>query len=238
MNSGPPSPPMTSRLIIAVDGPAASGKGTLSRSLADALNLAHLDTGALYRAVAFEVLEAQGDPMTPKDALQGAETLMKKITQAGAADKILSNPLLRSNDVGTAASKVATLSGVRNALIDFQRRFAANPAPPFQGAVLDGRDIGTVICPEAPVKLFITASDTVRAERRLKELQSRGIEATYEAVLMDLRARDARDQSRSTAPLKAADDAVKLDTSGLDATQALKKVLDIIEKKGFLIPQT
>jgi cytidylate kinase len=227
---------MNTNLIIAIDGPAASGKGTLSRSLADVLILAHLDTGALYRAVAFEVLEAQGDPMNPKDALKGAETLMKRVAQAGDASGILANPLLRSNDVGTAASKVATLTAVRAKLIHFQKDFAANPAPPFQGAVLDGRDIGTVICPDAPVKLFITASDTVRAERRLKELQSRGIQSTYEAVLTDLRARDARDQSRSTAPLKAADDAVTLDTSGLDATQTLNKALEIIEKKGFSIP--
>lgn len=223
--------------MIAIDGPAASGKGTLSRNLADILNLAHLDTGALYRAVAFEVLEEEGDPMNAKDALKGAEALMRKITQAGDASNILASPLLRSNDVGTAASKVATLGPLRARLIDFQKDFAARPAPPFKGAVLDGRDIGTVICPEAPVKLFVTASDTVRAERRLKELQSRGIESTYEAVLTDLRARDARDQSRSTAPLKAADDAVTLDTSGLDANQTLKKALEIIEGKGFFVPK-
>lgn len=218
-------------LIIAIDGPAASGKGTLSRKIADIYGLAHLDTGALYRAVAFEVLEEEGDPMNAKDALKGAEILMKKITGAGDASNILGNPLLRSNDVGTAASKVATLTAVRAKLIDFQKDFAA------RGAVLDGRDIGTVITPDAPVKLFVTASDTVRAERRLKELQSRGIDATYEAVLFDLRARDARDQSRSTAPLKAADDAITLDTSGLDANQALKKALEIIEMKGFSVPR-
>lgn len=220
-------------LIIAIDGPAASGKGTISRKLAEVLNLAHLDTGALYRAVAFEVLDAEGDPMNAKDALKGAETLMKKIAQAGDASGILGNPILRSDDVGGAASKVATLKDVRARLIDFQKDFAANPAAPFQGAVLDGRDIGTVICPDAPVKLFITASDTVRAERRLKELQSRGIGATYEAVLSDLRARDARDQSRSAAPMKAADDAFVLDSSGLDINQCLQKALEYIETKGF-----
>lgn len=223
---------MTTRLIIAVDGPAASGKGTLSRSLAGILNLAHLDTGALYRGVAFEVLEAGRDPAHEADAIAGAGRFIAKM----AAADLLTNTALRGDDVGQAASKVAAIQKVRDMLIDFQKNFAANPAPHFDGAVLDGRDIGTVIAPGAPVKLFITASDTVRAERRLKELQSRGIESTYEAVLTDLRERDARDKSRSTAPLKAADDAITLDTSSMDATQALNKALEVVREKGFFVP--
>lgn len=224
---------MSSRkLIIAVDGPAASGKGTLSRALANILNLAHLDTGALYRGVAFEVVQTVGDPALETDAVNGANRFIARM--AGA--DLLSNPALRRDDIGQAASKVAAVQKVRDLLIDFQKNFADHPAPLFNGAILDGRDIGTVIAPHAPVKLFVTASDTVRAERRLKELQSRGIESTYEAVLTDLRERDARDKSRSTAPLKAADDAITLDTSSLDAAQALQKALDVVRDKGFSVP--
>lgn len=223
---------MNSKLVIAVDGLAASGKGTLSRSLAGILNLAHLDTGALYRGVAFEVLQSGKDPAIEEDAVAGAKTFIAKMAEAD----LLTNSALRGDDIGQAASKVAAIQKVRDLLIDFQKNFAARPAPHFDGAILDGRDIGTVIAPDAPVKLFVTASDTARAERRLKELQSRGIESTYEAVLIDLRERDARDKSRSTAPMKAADDAIVLDTSGLDANQVLKKALDVIREKGFSVP--
>ena len=221
--------------IIAIDGPAASGKGTLARKLAQTLGFALLDTGALYRAVAFEVLEAGANPESADHAANAAQSLKTKIEAAAAPADILGNPALREERTGDAASKVAAIPAVREALFHLQRDFAKNPGDAYKGAILDGRDIGTVICPDADLKLFITASTEVRAQRRLKELQSKDISATYDPVLADMRARDARDSERSSAPLKPADDAVLIDTSDLGADEVFKivheKVSAMIQQK-------
>ncbi|MGB0720029.1 MAG: (d)CMP kinase [Bdellovibrionales bacterium] len=213
--------------IIAIDGPAASGKGTLSKALAKHLDFAHLDTGALYRAVAYTVLERGGDPADHQEAIEAAEFLRDYF-----ASQILEKPELRHDDTGQAASKVASVPKVREALLQLQRNFAQNPPKPCKGAVLDGRDIGTVICPDAPLKLFITAKTEIRAQRRLKELQSKdlqrgGVSVTYEAVLKDMQERDARDAGRKAAPMKPADDAVIIDSSDLTAEQMLEKAIKI-----------
>ena len=187
--------------VIAIDGPAASGKGTLAKRLAAHLGFAHLDTGALYRAVGLKVLRDGGDPGDPTTATAAAQAL--------APDE-LDDPALRADEVAQAASKVAAIDGVRAALLDFQRRFATHPPGGCAGAVLDGRDVGTVVCPDADAKLYVVASDEVRAARRVKELQGRGLGAIHAAVLRDMQARDARDRDRSIAPLKPAEDAVTL----------------------------
>jgi len=209
--------------IIAIDGPAAAGKGTLAKRLADHFGLALLDTGKLYRAVGLKLVRAGG---SPEDAVL-AEKTARSLCPAD-----LDNPDLKIDDAANAASKVAVIAGVRAALLEFQRHFAENPpdqdGTPRNGAVLDGRDIGTTVCPEAPVKLFITASPEVRARRRLKELQDRGGEAIYARVLSDMKERDARDSSRETSPLEPATDAYKLDTSDMDADQAFQAALDHI----------
>lgn len=192
--------------IIAIDGPAASGKGTLARRIADALGFAYLDTGKLYRAVAFYGLDA----MDKWD---------------------LSNPRLKDDDIAKKASEVAIKPAVRSALKTYQTDFAAHPPASKKGAVLDGRDIGTVICPDADIKLFITADTEIRAQRRFKELQSLNNPVTYEAVLKDMRARDARDQGRLTAPLVPADDALIIDTGHLDADQAFSEAMAIIRAR-------
>lgn len=185
--------------VIAVDGPAASGKGTLARKLAEHFGFHHLDTGLLYRAVGLQVADRIDDQNA---AIQAAR---------GFNPSWLADPELRTDRVAQFASKVSAIPEVRTALLEFQHRFAATPP----GAVLDGRDIGTVICPEAPVKLFVTAQVEVRAARRLKELQQTGVETIYAAVLQDLIDRDARDSKRAAAPLKVADGAFLLDTSAL-----------------------
>ncbi|MFN4163505.1 MAG: (d)CMP kinase [Ferrovibrio sp.] len=209
----------THSIIIAVDGPVAAGKGTLARRLADHFGYAYLDTGALYRAVGSRVLRQGGDPADPVVATKAAESL-------GESDRAA--PDLRSEAVGLAASKVATIPGVRAALLDFQRRFAHQPPGGKAGAVLDGRDIGTVVCPDAPVKLFVTARDEVRAERRYKELMDKGENVSFERVLADLRQRDAQDQARAAAPLKPADDAHLLDTSDLAIEAAVAAAIEAV----------
>ena len=206
-------------LVIALDGPAASGKGTLARRLAEAFDLAYLDTGSLYRAVAARVLANGADPQDEAVAATAAEAL-------DPAD--LQRPDLRSQTVGAAASQVAAQPRVRQALLDFQRRFAARPPDGLSGAVLDGRDIGTVVCPDADVKIYVVASPEVRAERRHRELIARGEPSIYPQVLAEIQERDARDSARAAAPLKPADDAVQLDTSELDieaAFQAAKRIV-------------
>ncbi|HVA34716.1 MAG TPA: (d)CMP kinase, partial [Stellaceae bacterium] len=191
-------------MIIAVDGPAASGKGTLARRLARHFSLNYLDTGALYRAVAFRALAAGADPADPDAAVAAAK-------QVETRD--LDNPRLRDDEVAQVASVVAAIPGVRAALLAFQREFARRG----KGAVLDGRDIGTVVCPDADAKVFLTATVEARALRRFKELQATGGAAIYERVLQDMKLRDARDRERRTAPLQRASDAFELDTTALDA---------------------
>src|SRR6056297_4321744 len=186
---------------VAIDGPAAAGKGTVSRAVAAHFGLAHLDTGLLYRATGRRTLDGT-DPVEAANSLR-AEDL--------EADD------LRTPEVAQAASRVAAIPDVRGALVDFQRAFARRAG----GAVLDGRDIGTVICPEAEVKLYVTASDDVRAQRRLAELLAGGMATDYDTVLADLRIRDTRDSARVDAPMKPADDAVVLDTSRMSIEEAV-----------------
>jgi len=207
--------------VVAIDGPAASGKGTLARRLAGHFGLAHLDTGKLYRATGFLVLAENGDP--PDPAL--AEAAARRIDPM-----LLDDPRLLSEEVAQASSVVAAIPRVRAALLAFQRDFAAHPPGSAKGAVLDGRDIGTAVCPDAAVKLFVTASPEARAERRLRELRQSGATVIYRDVLQDMTERDARDSGRRVAPLAAAPDAVTIDTTGLDADQAFELASGIIER--------
>jgi cytidylate kinase len=208
-------------MIIAIDGPAASGKGTLAHRIAEHFGLAHLDTGKLYRATALGVIEADADPADPVVAEKAARTI---------DFARLRDPRLLAEDVARAASVVAAIPAVRDALLDAQRRFARHPPAPAKGAVLDGRDIGTVVCPDANVKLFLVASAESRAERRVKELRQRGAAAIYDAVLQDMRERDARDSERQVAPLAAAPDAMTIDTTRLDADQVFERACDLIAR--------
>jgi len=203
-------------MIIAVDGPAASGKGTLARHLAQHYGLGYLDSGALYRAVARDVLATGGDPNDEK----AAERIADRLDPASLDDESL-----RQHGVSEAASIVARFPSVRAVLLEQQRKFAARP----QGAVLDGRDIGTVVCPDADIKFFVVASDKERARRRHLELVESGTELEYEAVLSDIRKRDRRDRERSAAPLKAATDAHLLDTTNLDIEAAFMAAVDLID---------
>jgi len=206
-------------MIVAIDGPSAAGKGTLARRLAEALDFAYLDTGLLYRAVAAGILARGGDPDDAAGAAQAAAAL--RLAE-------LEPETLRGDKIAQAASRVAALAAVRQALLDVQRRFAQQPPDGKAGAVLDGRDIGTVVCPEAEVKLFVTASPETRAERRHKELRERGEASIYARVLAEMRERDRRDSERSAAPLRPAADAVVLDTSDLDPEQAFRAAMDIV----------
>lgn len=204
-------------MIIAVDGPTASGKGTIAARLAAHYGLKRLDTGSLYRAVGLAVLDAGGDPADEAAAVAAAKALdLSKIDEYR----------IRSSEVGLAASKVAPIPAVRAVLREAQRRFAADP----QGAVLDGRDIGTVICPDADVKLYVTASLDVRTERRLKELRARGETISFEALKAQIAERDERDMNRAESPLRRADDAVELDTTTLDVNEAAAAAVAIVEK--------
>ena len=209
-------------MIIAVDGPAASGKGTLSRRLAQRFRLGHLDTGRLYRATGLRALLAGGDPADPDVAVAAARAVR-------LSD--LDDPRLREERVGEAASVVAAIPAVREALLGFQREFAHSPPGDFAGAVLDGRDIGTAVCPEADAKIFVTATLEARATRRFKELQADDSGTIYERVLQDMKARDARDSERATAPLKRAADALELDTTALDAEAAFAAAVAFIRGK-------
>ena len=201
-------------LVIAVDGPAASGKGTIARALAAHFDLPHMDTGSLYRAVALNLVRWGGDPASEFEAVRACDV------GAVAPD----DPELRSELVGEIASRISAYPAVRTALVERQRAFAAQAG----GAVLDGRDVGTVIVPSATVKLFVTADPEVRARRRTDELAARGVTAHYDEVLVDIRARDARDSERSAAPLIRAADAMLLDTGTLDVAAATAAAIALI----------
>ena len=220
-----------SKPVIAVDGPAASGKGSLARKLAENLNFAYMDTGILYRGTAFEVLDSGLSIKDKRDCIDAAQNLIKKIQNSPNPNKILGNPRLRDDDIGQAASITAAIPEVRKTLNDLQKNFTKNPGHGVEGAILDGRDIGTVICPDADVKLFVTAKIEIRAKRRLKDLQSKGIAATYGTVLDDMRERDSRDAQRSEAPLARAKDAVIIDNSDLNAEETLEMALKIIKER-------
>ena len=203
--------------VIAVDGPAASGKGTIARALAKHFCLPHMDTGLLYRAVALNLWRWGGDPSSEFEALRACDDL-----GFDPAD-----PELRSEPVSKIASMISAYPSVRAALLKRQQDFASQRG----GAVLDGRDTGTVIAPQADVKLFVTATAEVRAERRLKELTARGMTAHYEDVLADIRSRDARDSGRDVAPLKAAPDAILFDTSKLGPQEAIAEAVRLVEQR-------
>ncbi len=203
-------------MIIAIDGPAASGKGTLGKRLAHHYGYRHLDTGVIYRAVAFALLEAGSD--LGNEALAVAAAMELDPEKFG-------NPVLKTQKVGDAASVVSAIPKVREVLVNFQRQFAADPP----GAVLDGRDIGTVICPDADVKIFVVADPHVRARRRTLEALGRGEAADEAAVLADILKRDERDRNRASAPLKAASDAYLLDNSQLDIESGVRAAIDIVE---------
>lgn len=202
-------------MIIAVDGPAASGKGTIAKALAKHFGLPHMDTGLLYRATALNLLQTGGNPDS-----EFAATRATAIEQIDFAD-----PELKSETVGGIASRISAYPHVRQALLERQRRFAALPG----GAVLDGRDIGTVIAPEAEVKLFVTASPETRAERRFMELKRMGLNVHLADVLADIRARDARDTGRGAAPLRQAADAILIDTSEMTVEQAITAAIEAAE---------
>lgn len=207
---------MAASFTVAIDGPAAAGKGTISKAVAQEFGFQHLDTGALYRAVG--VIAREGGEITEDRANQVAQNLTPK--------DVLRDDL-RSASAADAASKVAVIPAVRQALVDFQRDFARREG----GAVLDGRDIGTVICPAAEVKIFVTASAEVRAERRFAELQQSGAASSYETVLADVRARDERDANRADAPMVRADDALLLDTTKLSIDAAVAEAVALIRKR-------
>ena len=204
-------------MIIAVDGPAASGKGTIARALARHYGLPHLDTGLLYRAVGVSVMRADGDPGDAQDALHACDF----------DPALLGDPALKTESAGKAASLVSAHPQVREALLERLRAFADQPG----GAVLDGRDIGTVIAPGAQAKLFVTASSRVRAERRFRELDMMGAEPSFDAVMADILARDERDMGRAAAPLRQADDADLLDTSDLGIDAAVQRAIALVEAR-------
>ena len=213
-------------MIIAIDGPAAAGKGTLARRLAREFDFAYLDTGALYRAVGLTLL---------KRGINPADTTAAEEASANLDLSLFDDPELRTEATGGAASKVAAMPAVRANLLDFQKNFASNPPGGKKGAVLDGRDIGTVVCPDADLKLFVTASAEVRAERRRLEMEGRGQAADFDAILADVRARDERDMGRKDAPLKPAEDALLLDTSNLDIDAVFLRAANLVKDK--LTPQ-
>jgi cytidylate kinase len=211
----------TPPIVIAVDGTAASGKGTLAKKLAAHFGFAHLDSGALYRLTALAVLDAGGDPRVEADAVRGAQTI--DLSQAG--------PAIRTDVVGQAASQVAAIPAVRAALLDFQKNFLTHPPGGSPGAVMDGRDIGTVIAPDATAKLYVDARPEIRARRRLMELSGMGIRRDEADLVRELTARDAADRARAVSPLRQADDAALLDTSDLGIDAAFAAALALVSAK-------
>lgn len=209
-------------IVIAVDGTAASGKGTLAKKLASHFGFAHMDSGALYRLTALAVLETKGDPTKESDAICGAHGI--DLSRAG-------DPAIRTDLIGKASSQVAAIPAVRDALKDFQKSFLIHPPGGCAGAVMDGRDIGTVIAPTATAKLFVDASPEERARRRMLELGKMGIQRDLASLVAELNARDAADRSRAASPLKQADDAVLLDTTDLDIDRAFAAALALVEPK-------
>lgn len=212
-------------MIIAIDGPAASGKGTVAKRLAEKLGAVYLDTGKLYRAVGYKLMHSKHEVHDAEDHASAAAAYA--IQEAKELD-INEIETLDLNDegVGRAASIVSAIPGVRAALLDFQRKIVASP----QGAVLDGRDIGTVICPDAPVKFYITATIEARAERRYKQLKSADERTIYGDVLQNLQERDARDKGRKAAPLQVAEDAIRIDTTSMNMDEVFEKVWNVVQE--------
>ena len=219
----------TSSTIIAIDGPAAAGKGTLARRLAAHYGFAYLDTGLLYRAVGRRLLDQGDDPCEVEVAVAAARSL---------SSEALENPALRSDETALAASQVAAIPNVRQALLLFQQYFATSPPEGAPGVVIDGRDIGTVVCPGTPYKLFVTAGLEERASRRLKELREQGIESIHSRVLQEMKDRDARDSQRDIAPLAKSEDALLIDTTEMDAGKVFSVALGHLSKQGLAPSKT
>lgn len=223
--------PMSNFIVIAIDGPSASGKGTIARRLADEFHLSHLDTGALYRAAAKRILDEGQNPDDNAAAIAAAEFVRDHLSW-----EMLHDEGLRNDRVADATSRSSRFPEVRAVLMDVQRLYANHPPhkpglKPWAGSVLDGRDIGTVICPDAAVKFYITASAECRAKRRAEELTQRGLSGDYATVLADMKARDERDSTRAVNPLKPADDAIILDTSNLTADEAFEQACDHVRMR-------
>ena len=204
-------------MIIAIDGPAASGKGTLAKKLAEYFNLSYLDTGSIYRALGYKIIKAGGDPSDKEFAIKMAKEL---------TEEDIKNPHLYDEGIGKAASIVAVIEDVRKILYAYQRDFSQRAG----GAVLDGRDIGTVICPDADLKFYITADIEARAKRRFKQLQNKGNNIIYQSVLEDLQRRDERDKGRTVAPLMKANDATHVDTTNMPVSEVFEKIVLLTDK--------
>jgi cytidylate kinase len=207
--------------IIAIDGPSGVGKGTLAKRLATHYNYAYMDTGLIYRSLGFLVVEANVNPDDTNQVLPFISQIYDVMRS--------NNPALRSETIGAMASRVSVHENVRSQLLDFQRQFALNPPSPYEGAILDGRDIGTTIMPDAKYKIFLTASTEARVQRRVLDLQQRGMPADYDQIWAGIIARDERDSTRSIAPLKPAEDAFVLDTSNLDIDEVLGAAIRYVE---------
>lgn len=222
---------MSQFITIAIDGPSASGKGTIARRIAHQFHLSHMDTGALYRAVAKHILDQGKNPDDKDAAIEAAEYIRDHLSW-----EMLEDEGLRNDTVADATSRSSKIPEVREILLETQRLYASRPPhkphlKPWAGSILDGRDIGTVICPDADIKFYVTASTETRADRRTRELHTRGIMADYHTVLREMKDRDERDMNRATAPLKPSEDAIILDTTAMDADQAFEKACEIVRAK-------